>query len=478
LLQRVALYAFHLLFVRPVLRWVAGVRFRRLSNVPSGPCLVVANHNSHLDAAVLMSIFPLKRLSRVHPVAAADYFGSNWFMRTLAMLCMNGIPIQRRPVRGEDPLLPIAALLKRGESLIFFPEGSRGEAGVVTKFRAGVGRLVKEVPGLLVLPVYLSGPERIWPRGELVPVPLNVDAIIGKPRSYPALDDPRDIADLVRRDVLALAPSPPPVPGERPQPPLRVAICGIDRAANEKLFRAATERLGRAGATLGIGSPMLEADPAGLRETIAPAPVGQPQAWLGALARIFRTGPRFPGRSFTGLVERSQINEALGGGQATRFVVEQGSVLVDLIAAAATDLDPEPTEHELRDLLRYAAGDRKTPIGRAWRLIRGAPALWLINVFHLTRATPPEVVVHLTASPARVMEELRSSGTALGPHQSEPQLERLRQAYGRVTDLLRRRRKVRLLEIPADGLDPEEAARTIEEACHGLAAAGNAASDG
>ena len=64
LLQRLSLYSFHILFARPVLRWVAGVRFRRRS-LPEGPCLVVSNHNSHLDAAVLMTMFPLRRLPHV-----------------------------------------------------------------------------------------------------------------------------------------------------------------------------------------------------------------------------------------------------------------------------------------------------------------------------------------------------------------------------------------------------------------------------
>ena len=82
------------------------------------------------------------------------------------MLLMNGIPIERRPPRGSDPLEPIIQKLKAGESLIFFPEGSRGKAGVVAPFRRGIGLLAREFPGLLVVPVFLSGPERIWPRGE------------------------------------------------------------------------------------------------------------------------------------------------------------------------------------------------------------------------------------------------------------------------------------------------------------------------
>ena len=84
-LRRIALYAFHIGFARPLLNWIVGVRFRGRGRVPDGPCLVVANHNSHLDAAVLMTMFPLRRLPHVHPVAAADYFGSSWFMNMMAI---------------------------------------------------------------------------------------------------------------------------------------------------------------------------------------------------------------------------------------------------------------------------------------------------------------------------------------------------------------------------------------------------------
>jgi len=474
LLQKIPHYAFHILFVRPVLRWVAGVRYRRRHLVPDGPCLVVSNHNSHLDAAVLMTLFPLRRLAQVHPVAAADYFGSNWFMRMLAMLCMNGIPIERRPVRGEDPLAPITELLKAGKTLVFFPEGSRGEAGVVAKFRAGVGKLVQAVPGLLVVPVYLSGPERIWPRGELVPVPLNVDAIVGRPRTYAPRDDPREVADQVRRDVLALAPPPPPVPGERAAPPLRVAVCGIDDALVSDVFRRVAERLGCRGATLGIAEPVLEADSGALREVTGPLPVGRERAWLGTLATLFRTGPRYRGRRFADLVERSRINEALSQGQETRYVVENGCVIADLVASAIADLEPPPGEREQRDLLAYLTGEKKPSLGRSWRLFRGAPAIWLMNTFNLSRATVPEVLVHLTLPPSSVMQRLRSSGSELLPFQNEAGLEQLQNAYRQVTEALRRRRKVVVLELEMSETDAESAAFQVEAVCQGPSGTTNA----
>jgi len=90
-------------FVRPVLA-VLGVRYRRRNLVPRGPCLVVANHNSHLDASVLLTLFPLRRVPRVHPVAAADYFGKNLVLRALSMFLMNAITIERKATIGVDPL--------------------------------------------------------------------------------------------------------------------------------------------------------------------------------------------------------------------------------------------------------------------------------------------------------------------------------------------------------------------------------------
>jgi 1-acyl-sn-glycerol-3-phosphate acyltransferase len=462
------LYLFQVGFCLPILKWVAPTRYRRKHLVPEGPCLVVANHNSHLDAAVLLWLFPLRRIARVHPVAAADYFGRSWIMRTLAMACMNGIPIERRPAPGQDPLAPVSERLQRGESLIFFPEGTRGEAGVVAQFRPGIGRLVKSVPGMLVVPVFMAGPERIWPRGGL-PVPLSIDVNVGPPRTYPTHLDAREIARRAREDVLALAPPPPPVPGPRPAPPLRVAVCGIDGEVRREVHRELAELLGRVERTMGIGDPPLEADERGVREVAAPLPLTRSRAWLGLLARTFRVTRRFKGQRFAAMVERAAVDEALELGSAARFVVGGGEALVDLLATAEADFYRGAFDEDgLVELMHYLTRERTIPLRRWWFYGRKTPEVWLLNTFDLARPMAPDVLVLLRTPPERAMERLRQQGRELQPFQNEGFLERLEQGYGNVARGLRRRRRTEVLEFDTETADSATIGREVERVCRRL----------
>jgi 1-acyl-sn-glycerol-3-phosphate acyltransferase len=466
LLHWLALYGFQILVARPILLGLVGVRYRRRHLVPQGPCLVVSNHNSHLDAAVLLSMFPLRRLPHVHPVAAADYFGKNWFKRTVAMFCMNGIPIARRPAKGKDPLSPLIELLKAGESLVFFPEGSRGEAGVVAPFRKGIGILVREVPGLLVVPVFLSGPERIWPRGNVLPVPLSIDAHIGKPRAYPTDDDPKEIAARVREDVLSLAPPPPPLPGRRTAPTIRVGVCSIDPESRAAVFRSITERLSGLERTLGVSEPVLEADAEGLREATGPIAAGRNRLLLRVLSWVIRTSERYRGERFVEMVERAQIDEALNNARDTSFVVVDGSAVVDLLSSYAAELGPEEFgESRINRMLQYLGASKQIPPGRWWWFLRRAPEAWLMHTLELVRPPVPDILVYLTLPIPRLMERLRSGGLALQPYENAASLERLQNAYRQVAEVLRKRRRVEVLEIDARSVDPQEVAARVEAIC-------------
>ena len=462
LLHRIAIVAFNISFARPVLYWYFGVKYRRRRLLPDGPCIVVSNHNSHLDASILLTLFPLSRVHLAHPVAAADYW-KGWLRKLFAMGFINALPIERKPAKGEDALGPIADAIKDGHSIVLFPEGSRGEPGVVGPFRSGVGRLVQRVPGVLVVPVYLSGPERIWPRGELIPVPLAIDAIVGKPRSYDPEMDPRDIANDVREAVLALAPPAPPVPAARPAKPLGVAICGIDGGRRRRIQQALLERLRHEARSVGISEVLQEADDDGVREIIGPIPFTRGRAWIGLWGRLI-PGRRLRRRRFAALVERAQVSEALQHSPTARYIVGDGSSLVDLVAWADADPEEGALDDEGRSrLLAWLSGERRIPFREWWSSLRRSPEVWLINVLDLAHAPLPDLLVVVEGSPRRVMRDRRAAGEALKQTDNEEFFGELQRSHLRIAEMLQKRRTATLVF----GADEDERAivdRIVEQA--------------
>jgi 1-acyl-sn-glycerol-3-phosphate acyltransferase len=182
-MARVLRLLFWILIGRPLVLVVLGLNVRNLKGLPrQGPAIVVANHNSHLDTFVLMTLFPLTMLQRLRPVAAADYFLSNRAIAWFTLNIVNMIPLDRKRVgkRGEDPLEDCAKALQAGEILLVYPEGTRGETEALAKFKGGVARLKEQHPEVPVVPVYMQGLARALPKGEIALVPVVVDVFVGE----------------------------------------------------------------------------------------------------------------------------------------------------------------------------------------------------------------------------------------------------------------------------------------------------------
>jgi 1-acyl-sn-glycerol-3-phosphate acyltransferase len=173
---------FFLLLVRPVLALILGINVRHRHRLPRrGPALVVANHNSHLDVFVLMSLFPGTLLPGLQPVAAADYFLSHRLLSWFARRVLAIIPIERHGGSGRrDPLAPVEAALAAGRIVILFPEGTRGEPETLGPLRSGVAHLLQRQPELPCTPVVMRGLGKALPRGEALLVPFCCDVAVGE----------------------------------------------------------------------------------------------------------------------------------------------------------------------------------------------------------------------------------------------------------------------------------------------------------
>ena len=202
MLGRTARFVFFNFFVRPVVFLYLGVNIRRRFLLPkTGPAILVANHNSHLDTMVLMIACPSSLFKTLRPVAAADYWLKGTLLTWFSWNVLNIVPIFRkkedRP-EGADPLEPIGEALNEGSAVIFFPEGSRGEPEEMSRLKRGIAILAERHPDVPIVPVYFQGLGRALPRGEGLLVPFLCDMYVGE-HLYWSGDEAEFMTRLARR---------------------------------------------------------------------------------------------------------------------------------------------------------------------------------------------------------------------------------------------------------------------------------------
>jgi 1-acyl-sn-glycerol-3-phosphate acyltransferase len=182
-MNKLCRWLFFAFFVRPIMLVMLGLNVRRSEQLPiGGPAVLVANHNSHLDAVALMSLFPLSMLSQLRPVAAQDYFFRNPLLKWFALHVMGILPLDRKvKSKRKHPLEGINVALERGEIVIVFPEGSRGDPEELGDFKAGIAHIAKKNPEVPIIPIFMHGLGKALPKGEALLVPFFLDVFVGEP---------------------------------------------------------------------------------------------------------------------------------------------------------------------------------------------------------------------------------------------------------------------------------------------------------
>ena len=116
---------------------------------------------------------------------------------------VNATLIPRKRANSDedvDPIEVISNLLKKGRSIINYPEGSRGVSGVMTDFKKGIGYLVKQNPTVDVIPIYLDGLHKTLPKGKNLILPYNCRIIFGDSINF----DSFDLEDIVNEAEKAI----------------------------------------------------------------------------------------------------------------------------------------------------------------------------------------------------------------------------------------------------------------------------------
>jgi len=170
-------------------RLLCGASARWEGCVPDGrQRIYCANHTSHLDAVTIWAALPPHLREVTRPVAAADYWRSG-IRRFMAEKIFRAILIDRgasgeeaeRGMRAREAVARTAAEMGDSDSLILFPEGTRGPGEQLLPFKSGIYHLCRARPEAEVVPVYLHNLSRVMPKGEFVPVPLLASVTFGAP---------------------------------------------------------------------------------------------------------------------------------------------------------------------------------------------------------------------------------------------------------------------------------------------------------
>jgi 1-acyl-sn-glycerol-3-phosphate acyltransferase len=184
---------------------LVGAYARWIGSVPAeNQRIYFANHTSHIDTLAIWSALPRGLRRRTRPVAARDYWGKG-FKRYIATGTLGAVLIDRSHQDPDvDPLEPLRAALRAGDSLIIFPEGTRGSSAVPARFRSGLFRLGSEFPAVELVPVYLDNLHRSLPKGAALPVPMVCTVRFGAPLARIDAESREDFLERARAAVIAL----------------------------------------------------------------------------------------------------------------------------------------------------------------------------------------------------------------------------------------------------------------------------------
>jgi 1-acyl-sn-glycerol-3-phosphate acyltransferase len=169
----------------PSALWLAGVRVEAhaLADLPAGPAIYVANHESALDVWVLFhAIRRNLRFIAKRELFRIPIFG--WYLSLARFVEVD----RRNRVRAVLALKKAGEMVRAGVSLIAFPEGTRSPDGRVQPFKKGPFVLAMEA-GVPVVPVAIAGAATLNPKRRLEVRPGTIHLALGEPVN------PRDFAD-------------------------------------------------------------------------------------------------------------------------------------------------------------------------------------------------------------------------------------------------------------------------------------------
>ncbi len=189
----------------PIMRLLFRPQVEGAEHIPTdGAAILASNHLSFSDSIFL----PLMVERRITFLAKADYFtgeGIKGRLTAAFFRAMGQVPVDRSGGKASDAALNSGLrILRRGDLLGIYPEGTRSPDGRLYRGRTGVARMALEGK-VKVLPVAMIDTDKAQPTGQLIPNILRVGIRIGPPLDfsrYEGMEDDRFVLRSITDEIM------------------------------------------------------------------------------------------------------------------------------------------------------------------------------------------------------------------------------------------------------------------------------------
>jgi 1-acyl-sn-glycerol-3-phosphate acyltransferase len=193
------------IFLLALIRVLTGAQARWQGCPPKAEQRIYfANHQSHADLVLMWAALPEELRGITRPIAAKDYWTKTAFKRWITTSVFHAIYVDRVKVGDQDPLEPLIEALTNGDSIILFPEGTRGNQEEPQSFKSGLYNLALKFPQVVLVPAWINNVQRVMPKGEVVPVPILCSVTFGAPIVLQEGEDRSAFLTRARQAVLDL----------------------------------------------------------------------------------------------------------------------------------------------------------------------------------------------------------------------------------------------------------------------------------
>jgi len=425
----------HLLLLRPFLKLFFGINVAGRKNLASlDQYIIIANHNSHLDILLLFYILPFKHILTTHPVAAEEYF-SKWkvlFKLVNYLFCPIWI-VRDREV--DDPLKGMKEALSSGHNIIIFPEGTRGIPGQIKRFKTGVGRLAIEYRNIPIIPVFLSGPEKSFPKKSAIPMPIWNYVTIGPPQMFKGED--RDITSSLEKMIRELSESETAKRHKRykrPKPAFAFAVYGIDGSGKSTLSRIVARKLSDTFRVC-LVSDNLEFYENENQKELQPLLTEKLREALGRYAKTAKSLKQYKIPKLAELLLRDHIMGEVQRWYTPDIIVQDGCPLINLAAWAKLYKEEYFDTEVCTKAIRILTGKREA-IRKDDPIFEKFHEMAVFRCLRLDHMRLPDAVIFLDVAPAVSIQRIQSRGEQRQVHETEEKLAKLREGYLLVTQLV------------------------------------------